>query len=62
MFMGNERVTPEEVNAEIDDYFGKDAVKNIKENLPDKNFLAEYKRLYDKIFKEILNGIKNDSK
>jgi len=62
LFMENEKISTETLNNEIENHFGKGAVRNINENLLDKGFLDKYKNLYDKIFKEILNGIKNDSK
>jgi len=62
LFMENESISLETVNSEIDSYFGKETVRNIRENLLDKSFLNKYKELYDRIFKDILAGIKNDSK
>lgn len=62
LFMENKKISLETANAEIYNYFGKGAVKNIKENFLDKSFLNNYKKLYGKIFSKILDGIKNDSK
>ena len=62
MFMENKKISMETVNSEIDDYFGKGTVGNIKENLLDKVFLNNYRKLYDELFNKILDGIKNDSK
>ena len=62
LFMEDKKISIDAVNSQIDSYFGEGAIKHIKENLLDKGFLDKYKKLYDKIFKVILNGIKNDSK
>ncbi|MBI4452601.1 hypothetical protein HY637_04170 [Candidatus Woesearchaeota archaeon] len=62
LFMENKKISPEAVDAEIDNYFGKEAVINIKENLLDREFLKKYKELHNKIFNDILAGIKNGSK
>ncbi len=62
LFMEDKKISIDAVTSEIDNYFGEGMVKNIKENLLNKEFLNNYRRLYNKLFKEILNGIKNDLK
>lgn len=62
LFIDNKKISVETVHSEIENYFGKGTIKNIKENLLDKEFLNKYTKLYDKIFKKILSEIKNDSK
>ena len=62
LFMEIKKISIETVNKEIENYFGKGIVKNIKENLLNNTFLNKYRRLYNEIFKEILAGIENDTK
>jgi len=61
-FMDNKKISAETIDNEINNYFGKNTVVNIKENLLGKDFLNKYKKLYNELFKKILNGIKNGSK
>jgi len=62
LFIDNKKIGIEAVDSEIDGYFGKETVNNIKENLLDKGFLNKYRRLYNELFNKILDGIKNGSK
>ncbi len=62
IFLDGGKISTETVDSRINRYFGKDAVKNIKENLADKNFLAKYKKFYAAVFKKIMAGIRDDSK
>src|SRR3989338_8998130 len=62
LFLDEKSISPELVDNEINKYFGKDSVKNIKENLVDKSFLARYEKLYENTFKRIMKGVKNGSK
>ena len=61
LFLDGKKISADSVDNEINRYFGKDAVKSIRENLVDKSFLAKYKKFYDRVFKRILAGIKNGS-
>ena len=62
LFIDNKKISMGTLNGEMDSYFGKGTIKNIKENLLDDKLLDKYKKLYYGIFKVILNGIKNDAK
>jgi len=62
LFIEGKKISAETANDKIDKYFGKEAVKNIKENLLNRSFVKKYWELYNKIFKDILAGIENDSK
>lgn len=62
LFLDRKKISTQSVDTEINRYFGKDAVKSIRENLVDKSFLAKYKKLYNAVFKRMMAGIKNDSK
>ena len=62
LFIENKKISMETINNKIESYFGKGIIKNIKENLLDKDFLNKYKKLYNEIFKMLLDGIKNGSK
>ncbi len=62
LFIYNKKISIEIIDREINDYFGEGTANKIKENLLDGDFLNKYKRLYDKGFKVMLNGIKNGSK
>jgi len=61
LFLDEKSISPESVDSEINRCFGKDSVKNIKENLVDKSFLARYEKLYENTFKRIMRGVKNGS-
>ncbi|MBI2655438.1 hypothetical protein HYX06_03375 [Candidatus Woesearchaeota archaeon] len=62
LFMENQKISLETINAEIDDYFGYGTAKNIKESLLDSSFLKKYKEFYDKIFNKLMTGVRNGSK
>ena len=62
LFMNNKEISTETINNKINEYFGHDAIKKIKENMVKKDFLIKYRRIYDNLFKQILAGIKNGSK
>ena len=62
IFMENKKISAESINNDINGYFGKNAVENIKENLLDKGFIDKYKKLYNETFKKIMAGIKDGSK
>lgn len=62
LFLNGKKVSTESVDNEIGRYFGKDAVKNIKENLVDKSFLMKYKKFYNRVFNKIMAGVRNGSK
>ena len=62
LFLDGRKVNAESVNHEIGRYFGKGAVRELKENLVAKPFLARYKRLYDSTFSRIMKGVKSGSK
>lgn len=62
LFMDNKKINKESIDGEINGYFGKNAAKELKENLAGRDFLKKYRNLYEKLFKRIMNGIENGSK
>lgn len=62
LFLDKKVISPESVDNEINRYFGKGSVRNIKENLIDKSFLAKYEKLYENTFKRIMKEVKNGPK
>lgn len=63
LFLDNQKITLESVNSQIKQYFGKDAIKRINENMMEKKvFLKGYRKVYDKTFNKIMTGVKNESK
>jgi hypothetical protein len=62
LFLDEKIISPESIDEEINRYFGNDSVRNIKENLVDKNFLERYEKLYLGTFKRIMNGVNNGPK
>ncbi len=59
LFIKNKKITTENINKEIRKYF-KVEVRDIKENIIDKNILHKYKRKHKKIFNIIMKGIKDE--
>ncbi len=62
LFLHKKIISLKSVDKEINRCFGKDSVRNIKENLVDKSFLAKYEKLYENTFKLVINGVKNGPK
>jgi len=63
LFIHKKKITKELINKRINQIFGKNTVKMIKKNMLNKNeFLKKYRLIYNKTFKEILNGISYGSK
>lgn len=59
LFLNNKKISNEIIDIAIKNLL-KEEASNIKENIIDKPiFLKEYKKLYNKLFKIILKGIKN---
>lgn len=58
LFMQNKRLSKELVEKEIEKQFNV-KIKDIKENLISKQFLQNYKKIYNKTFNIILNNLKN---
>jgi hypothetical protein len=62
-FLENKEVTKENIDKDIDNYFGKDAVKDILDNTLQKaDFIKKYRVLYNEVFERIMKGVKNGSK
>ncbi len=62
LFLDENAISSESVDKEINRCFGKNSIRNIKENLVDKSFLAKYKKLYENMFRRIMKGVKNGPK
>ncbi len=64
LFLNKNKISKDKVDKEIDKLFGKNAYKEIKENIisDKKRFLRKYKKLYKKLETKILRGIKSGSK
>ena len=62
LFLDEKTISSESVDNEINRCFGKNSVRNIKENLAGKRFLAKYKKLYENTFRRIMKRVKNDPK
>ena len=62
LFLDNKSISLESVDNEINISFGKDSVRDIKENLVDKSFLAKYEKMHGETFKRIMKGVKNGTK
>ena len=62
LFLDKKSISLESVDKEINRSFGKGSVRNIKENLVDKSFLAKYEKMYGEAFKRIMKGVKNGPK
>lgn len=63
LFLHKKKVTKELVNKRINQILGKNTDKMIKKNILNKNeFLKKYKLIYNKTFKEIMNGIRHGSR
>ena len=61
LFLNNKKLSKESIDCAIKNLL-KENPTNIKENIIDKAvFLQEYKKLFNKLFKKILEGIKNGS-
>ena len=63
LFIHKKKVTKKLINNRINQIFGEITYKMIKKNMLNKNeFLKKYKLIYNKTFKEIMDGIKHGSK
>ena len=61
LFLNNQKITLESVNSEINQYFGKDTIRKMNENMLEKRvFLKKYKEIYNKTLNKIMDGIKNE--
>jgi len=59
--LNNQKITLESVNSEINQYFGKDTIRKMNENMLEKRvFLKKYKEIYNKTLNKIMDGIKNE--
>lgn len=62
-FLESKRLSDESIDKDINDYFGKNAVKEIKDNIFEKiSFIKKYKALYNNLFDRIMKGVKNGAK
>ena len=59
LFIKGEKLSKEIVNKEIEKSFNI-KIKQIKENILNKDFLNKYKKIYNKTFNLILNKVKNE--
>lgn len=56
-------ISKDEVYSKIEELFGDNIIEDLRSNLVDKKkFIKKYKQLYDKTFKKILEGVRNESK
>jgi len=63
LFIRGKRLNPEIVEKEISKVFQLKAIKEIKQNLLDKEgFIGKFNKEYERIFKSILLGIEHESK
>ena len=63
LFLESKKVGKEEVDKKIIEIFSLENIKEIKQNMLDKEkFLRIYKKIYKKTFEKILDGIKHDAK
>ncbi len=63
LYLQNKKISKESVDMEIKHIFTLKDIKEIKQNMLDKNsFLKKYKIIYKKIFNKIMKGIKNGTK
>ena len=63
LFLQHKKIDKEQVDKKITKIFDLKDIKEIKQNTLDKDiFLKKYKVIYKKIFNEIMNGVKYDTK
>ena len=63
LFLKNKKISKEIADSEIKKIFKLNNIKEIKDNILDKNeFLKKYKRIHKRIFNNIMKGIRDESK
>lgn len=61
-FLELKELSKEYIDLEIANYFGKNSIKEVNDNIVEKkSFINKYRILYDGLFNKIMEGIKNES-
>lgn len=59
-FLKSKELSKENIDRDINGYFGKNTVKEITDNTLEKqSFIKKYKILYDELFERIMEGVKH---